>query len=144
MIQYLNIKGEKMLFDKTEVQLVSNAMMNMLHEEEMDVVNDFHDAVLAKDIDKITELFEVLLFDVEDHFSTEEDMMEESGFYAAQIHKAEHDSMRKKVKDIEEDWDNNKNPEAVQTFLEGEFKKWIVLHVARWDAETAMHLGDTM
>ena len=133
-----------MLIAKKDVQQVSNAMMNMLHEEEIEIVNNFHDAVLAKDIEKITDLFKVLQYDIEDHFTTEEDMMEESGFYAAQIHKAEHDSMRKKVKDIQEHWDLNKDPEAVQEFLEGEFKKWIVLHVARWDAETAMHLGDTM
>jgi hemerythrin len=86
-----------MLFQKSEVQQVSNAMMNMLHEEEIDIVNNFHDAVLAKDIDKIDELFQVLLYDVEDHFSTEEDMMEESGFYAAGIHTAAHDTMRKTV-----------------------------------------------
>ena len=133
-----------MLFNKNEVQLVSNAIMNMLHEEEMDIVNNFHDAVIAKDSDKITELFPVLEYDIEDHFSTEEAMMEESGFYAAQIHKAEHDTMRKKVKEIKENWEKNKNPKEVQEFLEGEFKHWMVLHVARWDAETAMHLGDSM
>lgn len=133
-----------MLINKRDVQQVSNAMMNMLHEEEIDIVNDFHDAVLAKDIEKIDELFKVLQYDIEDHFSTEEDMMEESKFYAAQIHKAEHDTMRGKVKELQENWDKNKDPEEVQVFLEGEFKKWIVLHVARWDAETAMHLGDSM
>ena len=100
-------------------------MMNMLHEEEIDIVNDFHD-------------------DVADHFSTEDDMMEESQFYAASIHKAEHYSMRKKVKDIEVKWNANKDPKEVQNFLEGEFKSWMVLHVARWDSETAMHLGDSM
>lgn len=133
-----------MLIEKKDVQQVANAMMNMLHDEEIDIVNDFHDAVLAKDIEKIDELFKVLQYDVEDHFSTEEDMMEESKFYAAQIHKAEHDTMRKKLKDLQEEWDKNKNPQEVQFFLEGEFKKWLVLHVARWDSETAMHLGDSM
>ena len=133
-----------MLIKKSDVQQVSNAMMNMLHQEEIDIVNNFHDAVLAKDIEKIDELFKVLQYDIEDHFSTEEDMMEESKFYAAQIHKAEHDTMRGKVKELQENWDKNKDPEEVQIFLEGEFKKWIVLHVDRWDAETAMHLGDSM
>ena len=93
-----------MLFKKTEVQQVSNAMMNMLHEEEIDIVNDFHDAVVAKDEEKIDELFKVLRYDIEDHFSTEEEMMEESQFYAASIHKAEHDSMRKKVEAINDGW----------------------------------------
>lgn len=133
-----------MLINKRDVQQVSNAMMNMLHEEEIEIVNDFHDAVLAKDIEKTDELFKVLLYDVEDHFSTEEDMMEESQFYAAQIHKAEHDTMRKKIKELHENWGKDKNSEEVQTFLEGEFKNWLVLHVARWDSETAMHLGDSM
>ncbi len=133
-----------MLIQKSDVQQVSNAMMNMLHDEEIDIVNDFHDAVVAKDREKIDELFKVLLYDIEDHFSTEEDMMEESKFYAAQIHKAEHDTMRIKVQDLKESWEKNRNPEELQIFLEGEFKKWLVLHVARWDAETAMHLGDSM
>jgi hemerythrin len=133
-----------MLFKKSEVQQVANAMMNMLHEEEIDIVNDFHDAVVAKDIAKIDDLFKVLLYDIEDHFSTEEDMMEESKFYAFAIHKTEHDSMRKKVKAIKDGWDADKDPKTVQNFLEGDFKSWLVLHVARWDSETAMHLGDSM
>jgi len=133
-----------MLIKPTDVQKVANLMMNMLHTEEIEIVNNFHDAVLAKDIEKIDELFPVLLYDIEDHFSTEEDMMEESQFYAAQIHKAEHDTMRQKVKELHEKWEKNKDPEAVKAFLEGEFKSWLVLHVARWDAETAMHLGDSI
>ncbi len=133
-----------MLFKKSEVQQVANAMMNMLHEEEIDIVNDFHDAVVAKDTAKIDDLFKVLLYDIEDHFSTEEDMMEESQFYAFAIHKTEHDSMRKKVKAIKDGWDADKDPKTVQNFLEGDFKSWLVLHVARWDSETAMHLGDSM
>ena len=133
-----------MLFEKNDVQMVANAMMNMLHQEEMKVVNAFYDAVVAKDIPKIDELFEVVLYDIEDHFSTEEEMMEEGGFYAADIHKQEHDTMRKKVKEVYEEWKENKDPKSVQIFLEEEFKKWMMLHVARWDSETAMHLGDTM
>jgi len=133
-----------MLLARNAVQQVSNVMMNMLHEEEIDIINDFHDAVIAKDIEKIDELFKVVAYDVEDHFSTEEQMMEESQFYAYMIHKAEHDTMRGKLQDLQEDWEKNKNPLAVKIFLEDEFKRWIVLHIARWDSETAMHLGDSI
>lgn len=132
-----------MLMQKREVQQVSNAMMNMLHEEEIDIINNFHDAVVAKDIEKIEELFKVVQFDVEDHFSTEEEMMEESKFYALQMHKSEHDTIRKKLKNLQENWDLNKKPEAIQEFLENEFKHWLVLHISRWDSETAMHIGDS-
>ena len=131
-----------MLLDPKDVQQVSNDIMNMLHAEELEIINNFYDAVVAEDIDKITEFFPVVAFDVEDHFSTEEEMMEQSKFYAAPIHKAEHDTLRGKLKDVAEDWEKNKNPAAVRTFLEDDFKHWMVLHVARWDAETAMHIGD--
>lgn len=133
-----------MLMKITDVQQVSNAVMNMLHEEEIEIINDFHDAVLAKDIDKIDELFKVVQFDVEDHFSTEEEMMEESKFFAYQIHKSEHDTMRGKLKDVYESWCKNKKPSEVKTFLEDEFKHWIILHISRWDSETAMAIGDNM
>jgi len=131
-----------MLFDLKDVQQVSNAMMNLLHEEEIIVVNNLHDAVLSKDIDKIDELFKVLLFDVEDHFSTEEELMEESQFYAMQIHKNEHDTIRKKLENLKATWEREKNPKSIKDFLEDDFRHWLVLHVARWDSETAMHLGD--
>lgn len=132
-----------MLIQLKDIQQVSNAMMNMLHEEEIGIINDFHDAVIAKDIDKIDELFQVVLFDVEDHFSTEEEMMEQSQFYAFQMHKSEHDTLRKKLKKLQEHWESNKAPEEVQRFLEEDFKHWLVLHISRWDSETAMHIGDT-
>ena len=95
-----------MLMQKRDVQQVSNAMMNMLHEEEIDIINDFHDAVLAEDIEKIDALFKVVQFDVEDHFSTEEEMMEQSKFYAFQMHKSEHDTIIQKIKNIQEDKDD--------------------------------------
>jgi hemerythrin len=132
-----------MLLEVKDVQQVSNAVMNMLHEEEIMIVNDFHDAVLAKEIDKIDELFKVLLFDVEDHFTTEEEMMEESKFYAMAIHKAEHDTLRQKLADLKEGWEKRKEPLEIQRFLEDEFKQWLQLHISRWDSETAMHLGDS-
>ena len=133
-----------MLIEVKDIQQVANVMMNILHEEEIQIMNDFHDAVLAKDSEKIDELFKVVQFDVEDHFSTEEAMMEESKFYAMQMHKSEHDTMRKKLAELQVDWEKNREPEEIRRFLEDEFKHWLVLHVARWDSETAMHLGDSM
>ena len=132
-----------MLIKKQDVQQVSNAMMNMLHEEEIDIINNFHDAVLAKDIEKIDALFKVVQFDVEDHFTTEEEMMEQSKFYAFTMHKSEHDTIRKKLKKLQEAWEIYKDPKEIQRFLEDEFKHWLVLHISRWDSETAIHLGDS-
>jgi hemerythrin len=133
-----------MLIEVKDVQQVANVMMNILHEEEIQIMNDFHDAVLAKDSEKIDELFKVVQFDVEDHFSTEEAMMEESKFYAMQMHKSEHDTMRKKLSILQGNWERNREPEEIRKFLEEEFKHWLILHISRWDSETALHLGDSM
>ena len=86
-----------MLIQEQDVQQVANAMMNMLHEDEIELINNFYDAVKAKDIEKIDELFKALLVEVEAHFKTEEDMMEQSAYSDIQMHKSDHDLMRKKL-----------------------------------------------
>lgn len=124
-----------------EVQQVANEVMNMLHEEEIEVINAFYDAVVAKDIDKIDELFKVVLFDVEDHFETEEDLMQKANYTNFQVHKSDHDTMREKLAKYFERWLKIKSPLELQGFLENEFKKWLILHISKWDTETALHLG---
>jgi hemerythrin len=130
-----------MLIQEQELQKVANEVMNMLHEEEIEVINNFHEAVVAKDIEKIDELFKVVLFDVEDHFKTEEDMMEQSNYSNLQVHKSDHDTMRKKLSKFHKRWEVLKSPKELQSFLEKDFKKWLLLHVSKWDSETALHLG---
>jgi len=129
-----------MLIQERELQKVGNEVMNMLHEEELEVLNNFHDAVIAKDIEKIDELFKMVLFDVEDHFTTEENMMEQSGYGDFQVHKNDHDVMRAKLKKFHERWEILKGPKELKTFLEKDFKKWFMLHVSKWDAQMAVSL----
>ena len=130
-----------MLIQMQEIQQVANEVMNMLHEEELEVINNIHDAVLARDIEKIDELFPVLLFDVEDHFSTEETMMQENNYGNFQVHKSDHDTMRTKLAKFHKRWEVLKSPKELQGFLEKDFKSWLLLHISKWDSETALHLN---
>mgnify|MGYP002640666244 CR=1 FL=1 len=130
-----------MLIEKQDLQQVANEVMNMLHEEEIEVFNSFHDAVLARDIEKIDEIFPVILFDVEDHFSTEERMMEENNYSNFQVHKNDHDTMREKLKKYHKRWEVLKSPKELQGFLETEFKQWLMLHISKWDSEIALKLS---
>ena len=130
-----------MLLKQKDIQQVANVMMNMLHTEEIGIINDFYDALVAKDIEKIDDLFKVVLFDIEDHFSTEEEMMEESRYKNYQVHKNDHNMMREKFEKHHKQWQKFKEPLEIQEFLETEFKSWIVMHISKWDAETALHLG---
>ena len=130
-----------MLIQEQDVQKVANEMMNMLHQDEMEVINNFHDAVVAKDIEKIDELFTVFLAEIETHFKTEEAMMEQSAYSDAQMHKNDHDAIRKKLEKFKKRWDVLKGPTELQGFLDKDFKKWYIQHVSKWDAQTAPHIG---
>jgi len=126
-----------MLIQEQDVQQVANAMMNMLHEDEIELINNFYDAVKAKDIDKVDELFKALLVEVEAHFKTEEDMMEKSAYADMQMHKSDHDIMRKKLAKFHKRWEVLKGPKEIQGFLEKDFKKWYTGHVSKWDSQAA-------
>lgn len=130
-----------MLLQESDVQQVANAMMNMLHEDEIELINNFHDAVKAKDEEKIDELFKELLVEMETHFKTEEDMMEQSGYPDTQMHKSDHDVMRKKLAKFHKRWEVLKGPKELQGFLDGDFKKWYTQHVAKWDSKAAPSIG---
>ena len=130
-----------MLIQEQDVQQVANAMMNMLHEDEMEVINNFYDAVKAKDIEKIDALFAGFLAEIETHFKTEEDMMEQSSYSDAQMHKSDHDVIRKKLEKFHKRWDVLKGPTELLGFLEKDFKKWYTQHISKWDAQTAPHVG---
>ena len=129
-----------MLIQPSEIQQVASDVMNMLHEEELEIVNNFYEAVVAKDIEKIDELFPILVHDVEDHFNTEEEMMQKSNYSQLQMHKSDHDTMRKKIAKFHKRWEVLKSAQEVQDFLERDFRKWLMLHVSKWDAETALQI----
>ena len=133
-----------MLIDKTKIPQVANMDMNMIHAEEVDVVNKLYDTLKEGDIEKADELLKEFLNSVEAHFSEEEEMMVEAGYWARAMHKSEHDSMREKLHKLYESWQKNKNPEEVIKFLENEYAPWLNLHISRWDSETAVHLGDSI
>jgi len=132
-----------MLILEQDVRQVANEVMNMLHEDEAELINKFHDAVVANDVDLIDELFTELVAEVEAHFKSEEDMMEESGFGGYQIHKNDHNIIREKLKKFHDRWKVLKSAKEVRSFLEKDFKKLWTTHLSRWDTEAAMQMGDS-
>lgn len=130
-----------MLIQEHEVQQVANAMMNMLHQDELEVINNFYAAIKSKDIEAADELFGQFLAEVETHFKTEEEMMEQVAYGDAGMHKNDHDAIRKKLEKFKKRWDVLKGPTEIQGFLEKDFKKWYTQHIAKWDSQAAPHLG---
>jgi hemerythrin len=65
----------------TELPQVANALMNAIHEEEMEIINELYDACLREDGEKVEPLLEFLLAHAEDHFLTEEELMREARIF---------------------------------------------------------------
>ncbi len=130
-----------MLIQANEIQKVTNEVMNMLHEDELEVINEFHDAVKAKDVEKVDELFPGFLAEIEVHFKSEEDMMAQTSYPDAQMHISDHDAIRKKLEKFKKRWDVLKGPTELLGFLENDFKKWYTQHISKWDSQTALHIG---
>ncbi len=131
-----------MLIKPNEIQKVANMFFNAVHDDQIELINQLYDALKANDVEKADKLMDELLVDVEDHFSTEEAMMKEADFFGYPMHKADHDKMRKEIKEVYDNWKEKKDPKKVMDFLENKLVPWLKLHVAQWDSVTAMHIGD--
>ncbi|WP_461832261.1 bacteriohemerythrin [Aquifex sp.] len=131
-----------MLIKPGDIQKVGNLLMDAVHEEEIRVLNELYDALTKGDIEASDRLMDELLVDIEDHFTTEEELMREFEFFAYPMHKAEHDQMRQRFKEVYNKWKKEKNTASVIRFLKEEMVPWLRSHVARWDSTTAAHLGD--
>jgi len=131
-----------MLIKKTDLPQVANSIMNALHEDEIEIINELYSACQEGNKEKINQLMELLVYDIEEHFSTEEALMREGEFFAYPMHKAEHDMMRQEVRALRENWKKNTNPQEISDFIKERLIPWLMLHIARWDSTTAIHLGD--
>ena len=130
-----------MFIQKEEIQQVASSMMNMLREDEIELINAFYDALKAKDIEKVDELFKAVLLELDTNFRTEEELMEQNGYADMQMHKNDHDVMRKKLVKFYKRWDVLKGPKEVLGFLDNDFKKWYSQHISKWDSQAAPLLG---
>jgi hemerythrin len=131
-----------MLIKPNDIQKVANMFFNAIHEDEIEIVNQLYEALRNKDTENADKLMDELLVDLEEHFSTEEELMREADFFGYPMHKAEHDRMRAEFKRVYDKWKKDKNPIEVKRFLEDKLAPWLKLHVAQWDSVTAMHIGD--
>ncbi|MDQ7038427.1 MAG: hemerythrin domain-containing protein [Aquificota bacterium] len=131
-----------MLIGPEDIQKVPNMFMNAVHEDEIEIINRLYEALKKGDLQEADRLMDELLIDLEDHFSTEEELMREADFFGYPMHKAEHDNMRREFKAVYDSWKDTKDPSAVMRFLEEKMVPWLKLLVAQWDSVTAQHLGD--
>jgi len=130
------------MLELKDLPKVANELFNALHEDELQLIRELYISCEKDNLEEVDRLMDLLLYDVEDHFSTEEELMSEAEFFAYPMHKAEHDSMRKEIKELYSSWKSEKNTKEIMHFLKESLIPWLLLHISRWDSVTAMHIGD--
>ena len=116
--------------------------MNNIHTTELEILNNLHDAVLKGNLEDIDRLLDEFIKDVEEHFSFEQNLMEKYNFFAYPMHKGEHDRVRMELDSLKKQWDKNKNPELIKSYIENHFVPWLINHVQTMDTVTAMFLSN--
>lgn len=131
-----------MLIQEQEVHQLADEVMNMYRTEELETINNLHDAIKDKDIEKIDEIFKKLIASFEEHFQSEEETMEEYRYKLSKQHKTDHDLVRKKLDKFLKRWEVLKSPTELENYFEKDFKKWYIGHVSKFDSQAALNMAN--
>ncbi len=133
------------LIRKEELPKVAYHGMNLVHEKELDILNDLYDALKeGRGFEEIDKLLSEFIRDVEEHFSYENDLMKKSYFFAYECHSGEHKRVLEELYNLRELWKRERRPEILIDYLENVFKPWIGEHIMTMDTVTAEWLVRVM
>ena len=131
------------LIKKEAIPAVALTEMNDVHYEEIEIINQLHELVLAK---KNNELISEKLQELKEHtiahFANEERLMQEHGFPPYPIHKYNHDQFLNEFAVLAQNWESTKDVEPLKTFLETTLPEWLNNHISTLDTVTAMFLNE--
>ena len=119
--------------------------MNDTHGEEVELVNKLGQALLdvmqgRASSDDVSEKLEEWIEHTREHFSTENQLMENSGFPAIEVHSAEHSRVLEQLEAIQQQWQASHQAEPVADFLFNEWVQWFDNHVNTMDMVTAQYV----
>ena len=130
-----------MLITKEELPKVALNEMNDIHYEEVDMINNLYDTAISGDYEKTKKLLDEFIEHIEDHFSFEEDLMEQNEFFAYPMHKMEHDRVIRDLYELKKNFEETKDTKLVANFLKEGFIPWLIGHLNTMDAVTASFLA---
>ncbi|RMD45796.1 MAG: hemerythrin [Aquificota bacterium] len=130
-----------MLIKKEQLPQVALKEMNEIHFEEVDMINKLYDTAESGDYEKTRELLNEFIEHIEDHFSFEEDLMEQNEFFAYPMHKMEHDRVIRDLYELKKKFEETRDTKTVSHFLKEGFLPWLINHLNTMDAVTASFLS---
>lgn len=127
------------MITQEELPMVAVPSMNDTHLEESLLINKLEDAAQSSNIKLTLEMLKELLEHTTTHFAQEESIMQESGFFEYNSHKAEHDRHLNELKSIIKYFDERRDPNAIMAYIKGNLKAWMIDHVKTMDTVMAEH-----
>ena len=117
---------------------VSLTTMNDVHHEEVKILNSLLDKLANNEtFESISQVFEHLLAHIQEHFASEETLMQEVQYPSFRMHKADHDKVLNETRYAEMEWRNRKDIEGLREYLEEELLTWLDQHIKAMDTPMA-------
>ncbi|BAZ92532.1 hemerythrin [Thiohalobacter thiocyanaticus] len=128
---------------------VSNAEMNAVHEDEIDLLNEVlvllpQAATYAEARHALDYRLQALHEHMRTHFSREEELMRQYGFPVYPVHKGEHDRVYAELEQVIADWQTHSDMAALRHYIHEVFPSWLFQHIASMDQVTARFLAEVM
>lgn len=134
-----------MLINKDKLPLVAQDFMNDVHLEDVEIINELHQNVLAYKSNKTKENKENIIYTyekwyshTENHFKGEEAMMIKLNFPPYLMHKGEHDRCLQKMEEVLQNFISSEDEETLLNYLENDLINWLINHIQTMDTVTAM------
>lgn len=138
-----------MLISHEDIPQVSQDFMNNTHSEEVDIINQIFEEILAFEkgsstVDKIDKLYQEWVQHTVEHFTTEEVEMIESEFPPYPIHKEAHDKALQQMNEVFDAWQKSREIKILKMYFIEVVPQWLVAHISSMDAMTANFIGGGM
>lgn len=134
-----------MLFDENKLPMVAMEFMNDVHLEDVDIINELFELVLLYEKEpnednkgKLNTQYKLWFEHTVDHFSGEEEMMQEMAFPPYPMHKGEHDNALMVMENVFKKWQESEDIIILKTYLNETLPTWLINHIQTMDTVTAM------
>ncbi len=127
------IDKEVQMIDKTKLPKVSIEEINQIHNNEADILNTLYHFIEKEDFEAITKQIQLLIEDMQKHFSYEENLMKDKNYPMYTIHQADHNKVLSETRYIFMDWRNTKDIDRLKEYFQDELIAWLNQHIEAMD-----------
>lgn len=131
-----------MLISHTEILQVDMDFMNEVHKEDVDIINNIFEHMLAYDESEesakiIDDLYSQWIEHTVEHFQNEEIKMQEMRFPPYLAHKGEHDRALQEMRNLFLHWQQQRDTKILKIYFIETLPAWLQTHISTMDTVTA-------